>query len=131
MRGSVLGNKTESVSPERLKYYIHDRQSRRSAHRSQERHPHGVISQPAQFKVTTPTKTIKGRVPPRLPVSQHTAVLRSSLNATGSHRPSHCANSGTHCDLCQSASLRCLSRQHAGSQQPGRHAIGKQSRIHY
>ena len=63
-------------------------ETRPPAHRSQERHLHSAISQPAQFKVTTPTKTI--RVPPRLPISPYTAVLQPSLNATGSHRPSPC-----------------------------------------
>ena len=47
-----------------------------------------ILTVKSQFKVTTHTKTI--RVPPRLPISRYTAVLRSALNATRSHRPSPC-----------------------------------------
>ena len=42
----------------------------------------------------THTKASTEKFLPRLPISQYTAVLRSSLNTTGSHRrPSPCANS--------------------------------------
>ena len=53
------------------------------------------ISHSAQLEATIHTKSLTGRIPPHLPISQCTAVLRWSLNAAGSHRrPSPCANSG-------------------------------------
>ena len=57
---------------------------------SSQRRESSTASYPIQ-RTHVPT----GRIPPLPLISQYTAVLRSSLNATGSHRRSSpCANSG-------------------------------------